>query len=748
MRYLSTILLSLLALLCITVALFLTIDGNLARLTGWYRFEKGKPLFSNLLDNTFEQISWVRISDLSERIECTRDEHGEWWLTYPFTDRVSPEAIASVLNFAQQARIVDTLPMNNITRSNLREFGVESSPYAIVLKVPDGNQGQMTTVARFTLGSTAPWMADVGDGEHLVQTSYLRTDFYGRDKRIHVVSGNILGVFKDGLYSLRDPSPLRLDADSVQSIQIKMPGDGNTLNLLTRPSPQANWSIISPLHTPANQEQVESLLTSLLSLRALRVDDKQDVTLPAENTATRITLATQDNRSFDILLYPAEFSEKDDSMITRATVSDRDAVFTLQAAPRIARKGSYSRLITNTYALPVLPESAMAKIRTTKSQLYTADLPLNFSQLRSMQFCELLENDISRLVLQSRFSDKMLRLINIPGNIASKVDDLWMFSLGEDKFSEAEAPRVKTLIRSLSEIPVTGFIEDVPLSGDGMALMVRHALQTPDYVLSILPKPSAFRSRIFGLDVPIVKDRQARRFHLKRSRDESGKRRWIGAEWGGHSVVGLDVKLTRQLSLLPQTWKSRQLLRFPLSALRRITMGYQQAPLFLDYDYIDDKWSGMLGDKDISPQINPHRALGYLKALQGFRVLQWLDDEDEDALETLKTPHFSVKLDLEIKAHAQVDAVILSANNESMGHYATADELIDAQLTEGNDENARRMRELAFADFDVEKRSITVQIAPMTPAPKSDYYGRIVETGELFILPHNEAMSLGISVLD
>ena len=170
MRILPTIILTLLAAGTVTLSAFLAIDGNLARITGWYRFEPGMPLFSQENTRQLSEVCWMRIRDLHDEIVCAKDETGTWWIIKPFKDRLAPSAVQAIFAFTANARLVDTLPLNNITRSNMREFGVETAPHSIVLKKPDGKDG-LTTVARYTLGSTSPWLADGGDGETLLPTS-------------------------------------------------------------------------------------------------------------------------------------------------------------------------------------------------------------------------------------------------------------------------------------------------------------------------------------------------------------------------------------------------------------------------------------------------------------------------------------------------------------------------------------------------------------------------------------------------
>ena len=66
MRILPTILLSILAAGAVTMATFLAIDGNLARITGWYRFEPGMPLFSAENMHYLNDVCWMRIQDLHD----------------------------------------------------------------------------------------------------------------------------------------------------------------------------------------------------------------------------------------------------------------------------------------------------------------------------------------------------------------------------------------------------------------------------------------------------------------------------------------------------------------------------------------------------------------------------------------------------------------------------------------------------------------------------------------------------------
>ncbi len=756
-RIIPTLLLAPLAGLVVTAAVFLAVDGNLARLTGWYRYEVGMPLFPKESTDQLGDVCWMRISSLHDRIECAREQDGNWWIISPFRDRLSPVAAQAIFSFTEKAKVVDTLPLNNTTRGSLREFGVESSPHTITLKVPSGEH-DMTTIARYTLGSASPWLADGGDGETLLPTTYLRTDFYGRDKRIHVVSGNILSIFKDGLSALRDPHPLLFEPDAVRGITLSGPamlakGSADRVEL-TRLSAESPWNMRVPTLTAAEQDNVASLLSRLASLSAIRVEEPEEVG-PLGEPELSITLAgTWGEKPLEIHLYRPFLSPVDDQQLCYATVGDRSAVFTLQVEPRVLRRGSYARIVNAVCSLPVLPEKALAQLKSGVGTVYTGDLPIAMEQLRSMRFSDIDPRDVGRVSLRSRYAVHPLRLILIPGDAESQVGDTWMYSAAGARYVEAEEEVVKRFLSGLSDIPVEEILEDVPPGGDMQAAMQKYGLSSPDYVLSILPRPCALRAVLFGVDLPLVRDRAPRSFYIKRYHDpETGQGQWVGMELGSNTITRLSTRMTRSFSLLPETWKKRNIVSFPISALRRLTLGFQEAPLALDYDYIGESWTGTLKGEDITPRINPHRAEYYVRQLQKVRATQWLDREDPQAIAALHTPAFSVKLELEMTDYSDVDAITIDSpsdvSEESIAADGRARTEIVRELLGGTGELDEQMRQMALAERKTRQKTITLEIAPAdNTSDQPFFYGRIVETGELFMLNFADAQGLAGSILD
>ncbi len=748
MRYIPTIILSLVTILLAVAATFLVLDGNLARLTGWYRFQKGGKLFEGQSAEVMQEVDWMRIEDLHSTVECEKHRDGTWWITSPYQDRMSPIAAEAILKFTEQTRIVDTLPLNSTVKRSLREFGVETRPFTLIIKKPKGDR--KTSVARYTIGSQAPWYADAQDGKQVLPTCYLRSDFYGRDQRIHVVTGSILPIFKNGLRDLRDLQVLQVNPDAITGIDI-LSTDADTAPIsLQRISSEASWNIKSPIVTEANQDQVKNFLSKLCSLSAICVNDVQDVEIPETGQASLITIKDIDGNSISITLYPESYNKDLDAMVQLACVSDRNVVFTLQASPRIRRKGEYASIINAAYKLPILPENLLAKIRSGNTAVYSQDLNVDIAKLRSKKFTKIKSDEIVRLSLRSSFSPEGLRLVLIPGDKKSQVSDLWMYSVGYDAFANAEKTVVESLLNAMGNVPAEEFLLDAAPGETIDKELRRYGLNQPDYTLTLLPRPCPLRSYVFGYNMPLIQDRSPQTYIFKRYQDtERQEIYWVGCELGGSSICRISPKLTSNFSLLRNKWKERQLLRFAQSTLRSMRMDYQQAPLELNYDYIGESWTGTLDGKDVTANINPYRAQHYLKTLQKLQAFQWLDADDQDALRALENPVYKLSLGLEINQISdQAAAIISQAGDETERTDGSREEQAQSLLEDGDTDDDQKMRDLALADYVTEHKTITLEIAPVQAREDTMFYGRIVETGEIFMLTQQDAISLATSILE
>ena len=380
-----------------------------------------------------------------------------------------------------------------------------------------------------------------------------------------------------------------------------------------------------------------------------------------------------------------------------------------------------------------------------QQQVTISQMPLSLTELRSMRFAELDARDVSAFALRTSRGRGAVRCQLIPGDEESKVEDAWMFATPGKRFEKAETATVTNFLNGLSSIPVEEVVADAA-PGENMGILLsQFGLDNPDYILTVQPRPCMLRATLFGYDLPMVKDRQPRQFAIRRYADPvTGRQAWFGSELGSNSICRLSTKFTRMLSLRAEKWKDRNLLEFPISAVRRITLDYQQAPLVLDYEYMGETWSGTLKGEDITPRINPHRAGYYVRRLQKLKVAQWLDAQDEDALQALANPAFSVKLDLELTDYSDAEETVIE-QEETAGQITDTPE----GMLQETGSDADILRSLATMERKTISQTRTLQIAPASyDSDKPFFYGRVAETGQVFILSFEDAQSLAGDFLD
>lgn len=771
MKIIRTIILFILAILAITASIFLAVDGNLTKLTGRYTYEPGATLLTKEDAARIADVRWMRFIDLDDELVCERDENGVWWITQPFRDRVAPEVPLKILAFTKNATIVDTLPWDKHTREHIRSYGVEAKPLKVTLKSADADDlDDLSTVARYTLGYTSPWLADASDGKTLMPTSYLRARHYGKDKSIHIVTGDIRPLFQNGLAALRDPYPLYVDPARIHTVSVLKAGatplilqreESESASLQAAPEPR--WQIISPGLMKTDSEKVENLIMDLVNLRAIKVQDKKEVKLPETPTTTITFHLTGAKEPLLLKMYEPFSQNKSEQRLCYATISDREVVFTLQVEPKVRRKHSYSSIVNAALRLPVLPEQTMAQLQSGNKTVYTEDLALDPAALRSMKFADVASRDIVRVSIRPGLTpdgmpQRGMQLMMIPGNAANEVEDIWMCASGYGRFQKAENPVVKRFLSSFSSLPVMECLADAKDDAHLRELVAYYGLDNPDYTIFMLPRPNEPRARLFGLDLPMLPDPEPLLFYLKRYRDPiTGESMSLGLQAGTYTIYRLRPRMTGQLSMDIDSWRSLRLFDFPISAVRTLHFKDKLSTLSLNYDYVGEEWNGTLDGEDISLRINAHRAQHYIRQLQKLKAYRWVAPDDPEAIACLGNPAFTVQLDLEITDYSDAEAIVVDSQSGAQQSSTPGGGLMGLpgmapapdELGTTNPDLDAAFEQLAFAERKVRKETCTLELAPRYPEDeRSPYYGRIVETGQIFILRYNEVVGLYVSMLD
>lgn len=686
MRILRFILLVLVTLAAIGAAVLLTIDGNLSRIIGRTAFSSGERLFPYTKEE-MNEISWMRINCGGDMAEFRRRPNGVWWGEKPWDDRMDPRAAAAILQYTYSTSIVDALPLHKIDSASLKEFGVKTTPITITLKEMSADGKRSSTVARYTLGSTAPWLVDDPENQTTDDTTYMQTDFYGRDSRILVGTGNILPLFKSGIRQLRDHRPLLIHPAMPASIEINNKGQRIALERPS-PDPRTPWKITYPLPLDTDPQMMNVLLGTLQKLTAVRVYDPEETSVPdmtddqvssvsIRNFTGRLagdgkSLAVEE-KPVTLRIYPPS-DNSNLAELVKATVSDRKAVFELAQTT-----GS------------------------NKEVPGVRNIPLDLNLLRSKQLTDIGDYKITGLSIRRSLQDYPTIVRFVQGDEKTGQQPTWMYTAEGSRYQEVNPDHLVSLLKTVKTGNVAGFASDKATD------LSVYGLDNPllTLTMSLLPKPNE-------------KPRPPVIVFFSKGTDGS----WYARQSGKPTVVMLDNEYMKNFTANALAWKKKILLSFNRYNLKemhleRIGSG---GPLVLKFDRLDDSWTASKDGRDETLNINPNRANRYLDELEKMEVASWLPYTNPEAREALKKPVFRLKLVIQVYKDVSRQ---------------------ERQEVTGKDG-------VTFsAEPEMEEKTISMEIAPAGEAGFSRfYYGKINTTPYYFILNMDSVRLLGASLAE
>ena len=612
MRILRFILLVLVTLAAIGAAVLLTIDGNLSRIIGRTAFSSGERLFPYTKEE-MNEISWMRINCGGDMAEFRRRPNGVWWGEKPWDDRMDPRAAAAILQYTYSTSIVDALPLHKIDSASLKEFGVKTTPITITLKEMSADGRRSSTMARYTLGSTAPWLVDDTENQTTDDTTYMQTDFYGRDSRILVGTGNILPLFKSGIRQLRDHRPLLIHPAMPASIEINNKGQRIALERPS-PDPRTPWKITYPLPLDTDPQMMDVLLGTLQKLTAVRVYDPEETSVPdmTDDQVTSVSIRNftgrlaGDGKSLAVEEKPVTlriYPPSDNSNLAelvKATVSDRKAVFELAQTT-----GS------------------------NKEVPGVRNIPLDLNLLRSKQLTDIGDYKITGLSIRRSLQDYPTIVRFVQGDEKTGQQPTWMYTAEGSRYQEVNPDHLVSLLKTVKTGNVAGFASDKATD------LAVYGLDNPllTLTMSLLPKPNE-------------EPRPPVTVFFSKGTDGS----WYARQSGKPTVVMLDNEYMKNFTANALAWKKKSLLsfnRYNLKEMHLERIGSGGA-LVLKFDRLDDSWTASKDGRDETLNINPNRANRYLDELEKMEVVSWLPYTNPEAREALKKPVFRLKLVIQV----------------------------------------------------------------------------------------------------
>ena len=686
MRILRFILLVLVTLAAIGAAVLLTIDGNLSRIIGRTAFSSGERLFPYTKEE-MNEISWMRINCGGDMAEFRRRPNGVWWGEKPWDDRMDPRAAAAILQYTYSTSIVDALPLHKIDSASLKEFGVKTTPITITLKEMSADGRRSSTMARYTLGSTAPWLVDDTENQTTDDTTYMQTDFYGRDSRILVGTGNILPLFKSGIRQLRDHRPLLIHPAMPASIEINNKGQRIALERPS-PDPRTPWKITYPLPLDTDPQMMDVLLGTLQKLTAVRVYDPEETSVPdmTDDQVTSVSIRNftgrlaGDGKSLAVEEKPVTlriYPPSDNSNLAelvKATVSDRKAVFELAQTT-----GS------------------------NKEVPGVRNIPLDLNLLRSKQLTDIGDYKITGLSIRRSLQDYPTIVRFVQGDEKTGQQPTWMYTAEGSRYQEVNPDHLVSLLKTAKTGNVAGFASDKATD------LAVYGLDNPllTLTMSLLPKPNE-------------EPRPPVTVFFSKGTDGS----WYARQSGKPTVVMLDNEYMKNFTANALAWKKKSLLsfnRYNLKEMHLERIGSGGA-LVLKFDRLDDSWTASKDGRDETQHNTPNRANRNQDEQQKKDENTTQPTTNPDPRQPQKTPDNHQQLVIQV--------------------YKDASRQEHREIT-GKDG-------ITFsAEPEMEEKTISMEIAPAGEAGFSRfYYGKINTTPYYFILNMDSVRLLGASLAE
>lgn len=540
-------------------------EGNLNTLLGAPPTREGDLLYTNFKPADVHRIS---LRGNGTYTEFVRDPLMGWQCVHPWPkDRMDPRAAERIIAFTLGTRVVDVIPIEKI---DSKQAGFSDG--IIDIRIEDASSRPL---CKYQLGRRTAWWAENPETKRYEDpTVFIQPRDKSRKDYVYACTGDIHGAFVDGFRYLRDHQPFLFNPNGLERIRIK--GQEGELTLASD-QPGGVWRIVKPLELSTEKESMKHLIQGLFDLRAVKVYDRSDVTLPTGEAAGGSSLQIGllhfgQNKETVLDVLPVQSGAHN----AYATVSDRpDVVF----------------------ELPVKPDAAqdmvsIAQLPLTVNELRSATLTkLNVPALRGIQIVT--ERDQIDLVRQNT--------------------GLWMIQDADGNQRPANRPRLVDLLTAVTDAKVAAFVTDAAVD------FAPWGLDHPSVLLRFVGENNALVELAFG------KDKEGSLFMNRK---------------GTSSVVRVNPEILAKIATQSYQWRDSLVWsvgRIDIASIER-TIPNRPPPFRLDYDGRDGAWKAQREGKDVTGELNPNRADYLLAAVEKLDSSRWLPPDDADAASALATP--------------------------------------------------------------------------------------------------------------
>jgi hypothetical protein len=566
--------------LALTAALRLS-EGSLNRLFG----PPATAIGENLYRFDTKDIYRIRLSGNGVHADCVF-EKGTWRMNKPWQDRMDPRAADLILQFTLGTRVEDIIPEGKI---DTKKAGLTDGTIGVSI---EDRRGQV--LARYLLGRRTQWIhRDEETGEEN-PTVFIQPHDDGRKGFTYACTGDIHPLFKDGLRHLRDHHPFLFNPLILESIRIQG-SEGEVL--LSRNDEKSPWRITKPLELRTDPAAVKKLIEDLFKLRALKVTERAEVTLPADEATGRQRIAIRHfNEPEEVILeiLPPATPEADTVF---ATISNRPGtVFELPLKP-------IAPALTDEAA----PDAQPAPV--DEGLVSLAGLPDTINELRNPMLTNIDVESLQGILISPSTSPEIF--------VAREKGQAWQYRNG-NRMEPLNELALFRLLKALTQTKVAGFPSDAAVN------LTPYGLDRPSLKLTFVSFGTDRIELIFG-----------------QARDGT----WHAMRVGTPKVMKLDDEFIREISTHLWQWRHPSIWSIPAVDLAGFIRTMEaRPPLEIGYSLVADSWSARENGIDRSSELATDRANRLVTLLVDLDGETWLAPDDAAAREALAKPALTFSL--------------------------------------------------------------------------------------------------------
>jgi len=571
-----TILLAIITILLCALAVVFTDEDYRQILFGKPSAQAGEKLFNTA---TLDDVRKITLANSDGDDAHFYVDDNRWMATRPWQDRADPLFMKALMHFTALLQVEEVIASDEIT---LSECGLEDGHIRVLMQNESGKN-----VCQYLIGRQAAWhLPSDGEDKKKSPSIFIQIPSSEQKNNIYVCSQEsanaIHQLFKNKFERFRDHhpfyfSPKYLDNVRVQSAQGEV--------VLSRENLQSAWAITKPLELRADPTSINSLFTDLAKLTALRVDDRENVTLPAgqDTTAQTQELSIRfADRGDEITLriYPPA---EDNNNTVLATVSNRpNAVFELPLTLEAA--------LPNTTSLSQL-QSGVNDLRA-KTMTH-----LNGPQLKTI----IIRPEAKSPIMLQRTPKTTWRVLRRTG------------------WKEANQDSIINLMTAVTRDKVQKFVTD-----------------------------AATDLSIYGLDQPFLqiafisfKNESMRVAFGRDAKDENLYANIVGKP----NIWQISSETLAKIAQNSWQWRTSHIWHIPKIDVTNISIQKKDQPSSeLDYNHFTGTWTAIQNGKIASASLNPNRADKFLTYLDSLTTLRWLGPLHSQAMLSLANPDITIKV--------------------------------------------------------------------------------------------------------